>query len=113
MSTPIRAASLPRTPGGAVRFEGEAYGSPISFFHVHAAPGTGSALHTHPYAETWIVRSGTVRFTVGGTDIEAQAGDIVVGPPDLPHRFWNSGTERLEMLCIHPSPRIIQASFLT
>jgi mannose-6-phosphate isomerase-like protein (cupin superfamily) len=113
MSTPIRAASLPCTPGGAIKFEGEAYGSPISFFHVNAAPGTGSALHIHPYPETWIVRSGTVRFTVGETDIEARAGDIVVGPPDLPHMFMNCGTEQLDMLCIHPSPRIIQKPFLT
>jgi mannose-6-phosphate isomerase-like protein (cupin superfamily) len=108
MSMLIRAASLPRTPGGSVRFEGESYGSLVSFFHVNAAPGTGSLMHRHPYPETWIVRTGTVRFTVGDKDIEGRAGDIVVGPAEIPHRFINTGTEQLDMLCIHASPRIIQ-----
>ncbi|HYF61429.1 MAG TPA: cupin domain-containing protein [Herpetosiphonaceae bacterium] len=108
MFTPIQSATLPATPGGAVKFEGEAYGSPVSFFHVNAAPGSGSALHVHPYPETWIVRIGSVSFTVGDSEIEARSGDILVGPPNVPHRFINTGTERLEMVCIHASPRIIQ-----
>ena len=108
MSMIIGEASLPHTPGGSVRFEGEAYGSPVSFFHVNAAPGAGSLMHRHPYPETWVVRAGSVRFTVGETEIEGRAGDIVVGPADIPHRFLNTGTEQLDMLCIHASPRIIQ-----
>ena len=110
MSTLIRAATLPRTPGGAVKFEGEPYGSWVSFFHVNAAPGSGSLMHRHPYPETWIVRAGIVRFTVGETQIEGRAGDIVVGPADIPHMFTNTGSEHLDMLCIHASPRIIQES---
>lgn len=108
MATILRAADFELRPGGTVRFEGAPHESQSSFFHVRAAPGMGSALHKHPYPETWIVRSGTVRFTVGGAEIQAGAGDIVVADPDVPHRFLNIGADQLEIICIHPSPRIIQ-----
>ena len=32
-------------------------------------PGEGPGLHRHPYSETWIVRSGQVRFTADGQDL--------------------------------------------
>ncbi|HJV30263.1 MAG TPA: cupin domain-containing protein [Gaiellaceae bacterium] len=89
-------------------FEGEPHGSGVSFFHVNNAPGEGPDLHRHPYSETWIVRSGTVRVTADGKDIEAGPGDIMVVGPETPHKFKNIGTERLEIICIHSSPRIIQ-----
>ena len=104
----IRSIDLQPNPGGTVKFEGALYGSRASFFHVNAEPGMGSALHKHPYPETWIVRTGKVRFTVGGEDIEASPGDIVVAGPEIPHKFKNVGIERLEIICIHPSPQIIQ-----
>lgn len=69
--------------------------------------GYGPALHAHPYAETFIVRSGRVRFTVGETTIVAVAGDILVAPADAPHRFENLGPERLEMIDIHANPTFV------
>jgi mannose-6-phosphate isomerase-like protein (cupin superfamily) len=104
----IRAGELPPSPGGTVTFEGEAYGSGVSFFLVNNAPGAGPDLHKHPYSETWIVRSGTGRFTADGEDIEAGAGDILVVGPETPHKFKNVGNGRLETVCIHASPRMIQ-----
>ena len=104
----IRADEVQRSPGGTVTFEGEPYGSGVSFFHVNNEPGQGPDLHRHPYSETWIVRSGKVRFTADGEDIEAGPGDIAVVGPETPHKFKNMGTERLEVVCIHSSPRIIQ-----
>ena len=89
-------------------FEGEHYGSAVSFFLVNNEPGKGPDLHRHPYSETWIVRSGKARMTVDGEDIQAGAGDIVVVGPETPHKFKNVGTERLDIVCIHASPRIIQ-----
>jgi mannose-6-phosphate isomerase-like protein (cupin superfamily) len=68
----------------------------------------GASLHVHPYPETWLVRAGQVRFTVGGQDVEATAGQIVVAPADVPHKFINVGNGQLEMICIHPSSRILQ-----
>jgi mannose-6-phosphate isomerase-like protein (cupin superfamily) len=104
----IRADEVQRSPGGTVTFEGEPHGSGVSFFHVNNEPGQGPDLHRHPYSETWIVRSGKVRFTADGEDIEAGPGDIAVVGPETPHKFKNMGTERLEVICIHSSPRIIQ-----
>ena len=96
------------TPAGSVRFEGEAYGSGVSLFLVDNRPGEGPDLHRHPYSETWIVRSGRVRFTADGHDVDAGPGDIVVVTADTPHKFENIGTERLELVCVHASPVMIQ-----
>lgn len=104
----IRADEVQRSPGGTVTFEGEPHGSGISFFHVNNAPGEGPDLHRHPYSETWIVRSGTARMTADGQDIQAGSGDIMVVGPETPHKFKNMGHERLEIICVHSSPRIIQ-----
>jgi mannose-6-phosphate isomerase-like protein (cupin superfamily) len=104
----ISSTSLELRPGGTVKFEGADYGAEASFFHTKSEPGTGSELHRHPYPETWLVRSGRVRFKVGEHEIEAQAGDIVVAAPNVPHRFLNIGTDLLEMFCVHAASRIVQ-----
>jgi len=104
----IRAGEQQRSPGGTVTFEGESHGSGVSFFLVNNEPGEGPDLHRHPYSETWIVRSGKARITADGEDIEAGPGDIAVVGPETPHKFKNVGPDRLEIICIHSSPRIIQ-----
>ena len=40
----IRSGDLPASPGGTITFEGEGYGSGVSFFHVHSQPGEGPDL---------------------------------------------------------------------
>ena len=107
MHTVLRAGDLPPSPGGTVKFEGEAHGSEISFFLINNQPGTGPDLHWHPYSETWIVRSGMARMTAGSEDIEAGPGDIIVVGPATPHKFKNIGTDRLDIICIHASPQMI------
>ena len=104
----IRSGELQPSPGGAVTFEGEPFGSGVSFFLVNNEPGAGPDLHRHPYSETWIVRSGKVRISADGEDIEAGPGDIAVVGPETPHKFKNIGTDRLDIICIHASPRMIQ-----
>ena len=104
----LRAGEQQRSPGGTLTFEGEAHGSGVSFFLVNNQPGEGPDLHRHPYSETWIVRGGRGRFTANGEDIEAGPGDILVVGPETPHKFKNVGTERLDVICIHASPRLIQ-----
>lgn len=91
-----------------VRFEGEPYGSGVSFFLIDNEPGQGPGLHVHPYPETWIVRKGEAEFTMGKQTTRAGAGDIVVVGPQTPHGFKNVGTGRLEIVCIHASSRFIQ-----
>jgi mannose-6-phosphate isomerase-like protein (cupin superfamily) len=108
MQRVIRVGELPPSPGGTVTFEGEPHGSGVSFFLVDNQPGAGPDLHRHPYSETWIVRRGKVRFTADGEEIDAGPGDIVVVGAETPHKFKNVGTDRLEIVCIHASPRMVQ-----
>ena len=104
----LRASEQTRSPIGTLTFEGEPYGSGVSFFLVNNPPGEGPGLHRHPYPETWILRSGLARFTADGEDIEAGPGDIAVVTAQTPHKFKNIGSDRLDIICIHASPRIIQ-----
>ena len=104
----IREGEIGRTPGGTLAFEGEEHGSGVSFFLVYNEPGAGPDLHRHPYSETWIVRSGSARFTADGQEVDAGPGDILVVGPNTPHKFKNAGSERLDIVCIHASPAMIQ-----
>jgi mannose-6-phosphate isomerase-like protein (cupin superfamily) len=104
----IRAGELKSSLGGTITFEGEPFGSGVSFFLVNNEPGAGPGLHRHPYPETWILRSGKARFTAGGEELEARPGDIVVVGENTPHKFKNAGDERLDIVCIHASPVMIQ-----
>jgi mannose-6-phosphate isomerase-like protein (cupin superfamily) len=104
----IRSSEIQPTPGGTIRFEGESYGSGVSFFLVNNKPGTGPDLHKHPYSETWIVRSGNARITADGQNIEVGPGDIIVVTPETPHKFKNIGEDRLDIICIHASSQFIQ-----
>jgi mannose-6-phosphate isomerase-like protein (cupin superfamily) len=104
----LREQDFELRPGGTVRFEGEPHGSGASFFHAKSEPGKGSELHKHPYSETWVVRAGRVRFTVGKDQIEAEAGHVVVAGANIPHKYTNIGNDLLEFFCIHPSPKILQ-----
>ena len=108
MYSVIRSGDLQPSPWGTVKFEGESSGSGVSFFLVNNEPGMGPGLHKHPYSETWIVRAGKAQFTADGQDVEAGPGDILVVGPETPHKFKNIGTERLDIICIHASPRMIQ-----
>jgi mannose-6-phosphate isomerase-like protein (cupin superfamily) len=108
MYSVIRSGELHPSPGGTVTFEGDPYASGVSFFLVNNEPGAGPDLHKHPYSETWIVRSGKARITANGEDVEAGPGDIMVVAPETPHKFKNVGNDRLDIICIHSSPRIIQ-----
>jgi quercetin dioxygenase-like cupin family protein len=91
------------------RFEGYRYGDVnVSFFLVDSPPGKGALLHFHPYEEIFITLEGEATFTVGDDTIEASAGQIVVAPAGVPHKFVNSGTGMLRQVDIHPSGRIQQ-----
>jgi mannose-6-phosphate isomerase-like protein (cupin superfamily) len=108
MHTVIRDGEIKPSPGGTITFEGEPYGSGVSMFLVNNEPGTGPGLHKHPYPETWVLRSGKARFTADGEELEAGPGDIMVVGAETPHKFTNIGTGRLDIICIHASPKFIQ-----
>lgn len=97
------------TKNGSLKFEGELYNFPTSFFLIADEPGNpGPPLHLHPYPETWIVLVGSAKFTAGEAEFEAASGDILVVEANTPHKYQNSGNDILELVCIHPSPRMIQ-----
>ena len=72
-------------------------------------PGVGPRLHVHPYDEVFVIQEGRARFFVGDEVIDAEAGETVLGPAGLPHKFINLGPGRLQTIDIHLSPRWIQA----
>ena len=93
----------------AHKFEGYRYGDVgVSFFLVNSPPGGGAVLHTHPYEEIFVTLEGEATFTVGDATIEVSAGQIVVAPAGVPHKFVNSGAGPLRQVDIHPSGRIRQ-----
>ena len=101
--------ALPHS-GSAYRFEGYLYGDRRHerlVFLSETPPGRGPELHTHPYAEVFVVQGGDLTFTVGDATIEATGGQIVVAPAGAPHRFVNSGTGRARHIDIHTSWRMV------
>jgi mannose-6-phosphate isomerase-like protein (cupin superfamily) len=80
-------------------------GLAASLLFVDAPPGDGPGLHTHAYHEVFIVGEGTGTFIAGDEERVASAGEIVIVPPETPHRFLNSGDGPLRMITIHPSAR--------
>ena len=107
MAVLIDTDALPHSPT-AYRFEGHDHGPvDLSFFLVEAQPCRGPSLHTHPYAEVFVVLEGDVRFTVGEETITATAGQVV--PPQTPHAYVNAGTSTVRHIDIHASGRMVTA----
>jgi len=107
MTQVIDRDQLPHS-GTAHTFEGYRYGDAnVSFFLTDAPPGSGPKLHKHPYEEVFVVQEGSVTFTVGDATIEATAGQIVIAPAGVPHKFVNSGTGRARHIDIHTSRRMV------
>ena len=97
---------LDELPGGD--FEGYRYGDVTStFIWVQMNPGEGPKLHRHPYAEIFIVLEGQARYTVGDETIEASGGQVLISPPNTPHKFVNTGAGILRQVDIHCNDRFI------
>jgi quercetin dioxygenase-like cupin family protein len=77
---------------------------PVSLILVHSAPGAGPAVHSHPYAEVFVVESGQATFQLGESRIIVEGGQIVIGPADIPHGFTNTGSGELRLTAIHCAP---------
>ena len=87
--------------------QGHNHNAAVSIIVVDAPPGGGPKLHRHPYEEVFVIQEGTVTFTAGDETMEVRAGRAVVVPAGVPHKFVNSGTERLRQVDIHASDRFI------
>jgi mannose-6-phosphate isomerase-like protein (cupin superfamily) len=84
---------------------GDDHGASVSLVLDHSMPGHGPRLHRHPYDETWVVIAGELTFHAGDQQLQAGPGDIVIVPPDTPHKFTNNGPERAHLVCIHANPK--------
>jgi quercetin dioxygenase-like cupin family protein len=104
MRSVIDLDDLPHTEH-AHEFVGADHGDvPVSLILVHSAPGAGPAVHRHPYAEIFVVEAGQATFQLGESRIVVESGHIVIGPPDIPHGFTNTGTGELRLTAIHCAP---------
>lgn len=84
---PIDMAALPDG-----NLEGYLHGSSVSVIFERATrEGTGPRLHRHPYDETFLVYSGAARFTVGDEELVVSAGQLLIAPALVPHRFVTLG----------------------
>lgn len=90
-------------------FEGATIGTRITvLFYETSNIGQGPRWHVHPYDEIFIVRLGRALFTIGDQKIEAEAGDILLGPAEIPHKYHSLGPDLLQTTDIHLSDRWIQ-----
>jgi quercetin dioxygenase-like cupin family protein len=119
MTEPVPARHVPRAElellsgpvtneGGELRLlSGSDHGLATSVMHSQVAPGSGPRRHQHPHAEIIVLHSGQGRFEVGGTQLDAVAGDMLIVPPDAWHAFVNTGTDFLRLTAIHENPRAV------
>jgi quercetin dioxygenase-like cupin family protein len=71
-----------------LKVTGEQTRGGLTVVDVTMGPDRMAPLHVHHREEeTFVVLEGRLTFHVGDDAIDAQAGDIVVGPRDVPHRF--------------------------
>ncbi|MBP7996453.1 MAG: cupin domain-containing protein [Candidatus Microthrix sp.] len=101
MDRPIELATPPEG-----NFEGYLHGSSVSvvFERIDSAD-VGLRLHRHPYDETFVVSAGAARFIVGHDELAVHAGQILVAPALVPHRFVTLG--EYAAYHIHANDRLV------
>ena len=87
--------------------QGHNHNAAVSVIVVDVPPGSGPKLHRHPYEEIFVIQEGSVTFTAGDETVEAEAGQIVVVPAGVDHKFTNSGTGRLRQVDVHASDQFV------
>jgi mannose-6-phosphate isomerase-like protein (cupin superfamily) len=94
--------------GNTYEFQGTQYQDiNVSFIWVDMPPGGVVRLHKHPYKEIFIIQEGVSAFTVGSETLEAHAGQIIIVPADVPHKFMNLNDKQLKQIDIHVSKQFI------
>ena len=68
------------------------------------APGVGPQEHRHPERQVFIVYEGRGVYTVDGVDVIAEAGDVVVVPPNALHHFRADGDVPLRHVGVIETP---------
>jgi mannose-6-phosphate isomerase-like protein (cupin superfamily) len=105
MAKLISVDDLPHGPHSHEFVGADHENAPFSVILVHSEPGVGPRLHRHPYAEVFIVESGTATFQIGSETIEVTGGHVIVSPPGEAHGFTNTGGDQLRLTAIHGAGR--------
>ena len=94
--------------GNTYEFEGIRHqATAVSFIWVDMPPGGTVRLHKHPYKEIFIIQEGVATFIVGSTTLEAHAGQIIIVPANVPHKFMNLSDRQLRQIDIHLNKQFI------
>src|SRR5688500_17235045 len=64
-------------------------------------------LHKHPYEEIFIIQEGVATFTVGSATLDAQAGQVIIVPAEVPHKFMNLSDKQLKQIDIHVNRQFV------
>ena len=79
----------------------------VSFIWVDMPPGGTIRLRKHPYEEIFIIQEGIATFMVGSATLETRAGQIVIVPAGVPHKFMNLSDIQLKQIDIHVNRQFI------
>ncbi|MGB8324305.1 MAG: cupin domain-containing protein [Candidatus Acidiferrum sp.] len=79
---------------------GKDTGGRYCLIDMHVPPGGGPPPHRHDFEETFIVLEGELDATFRGKKSAVRAGETVHIPANAPHRFHNSSSQPVRMLCI-------------
>ena len=94
--------------GNTYEFQGVHYPlTNISFIWVDMPPGGAIRLHKHPYEEIFIIQEGLATFVVDSDTLEARAGQIIIVPAEVPHKFMNRSDRQLKQIDIHVNGHFI------
>lgn len=58
----------------------------MSIARIKLRKGAVVPLHQHVNAQVSMVRTGALRFDMGGESVVVRAGEVVAIPPNMPHR---------------------------
>ena len=89
LSPLIKASDMEPSPNniGGKFFRGEDHGLDLIFGINTHPPGSGPPEHRHCSSEVFVLIEGRGVYTIAGADVVAEAGDIVVVPPNAWHSF--------------------------
>ena len=105
--TILRRDELPHD-GNTYEFQGiQHQDTNVSFIWVDMPPGGTIRLHKHPYQEIFIIQEGLATFTVDSVTLEARAGQVIIVPADVPHKFMNLSHKQLKQIDIHVSRQFL------
>lgn len=67
---------------------------------MHIPPGGGPPPHRHDFEETFILLEGEMEATFRGKKSIVRVGDTLNIPANAPHRFHNTSSGHVRMICI-------------